>query len=218
MHAHELLDGGNLRAPTCVSCHGVHGAAPPEYGDVDKVCGGRCHTVERRYFVAGPHQAALRRAGLPECVSCHDHHAIVKAQPERLGTACSKCHAAASKQLALGGRLWTEYRTAAQEIESAAGLIAEADAVPLNTDDYRARLEEARTYLSEALPAAHSVQEDLVLGYSTRARSVGHEVESEIYEKLGHLRLRKVLLVVFWFYILLTIVVLRRFRRAEPGA
>jgi hypothetical protein len=218
VHAHELLDGGNLRAPTCVSCHGVHGAAPPQFGDVDKVCGGRCHTVERRYFAAGPHQTALRRASLPECVSCHDHHATVKAEPERLATACSKCHPAGSKERALGGRLWTEYRAAAQDVDNAVALTAKAEAIPLNTEDYRARIEEARTYLSEALPAVHSVQEDLVLGYTTRARSVGHEVESEIYEKLGHVRLRKLLLVVFWFYILLTILVLRRFRRAETGA
>jgi len=44
VHAKQLLDGGNLRAPTCVSCHGVHGAVPPEVGDVNKVCG-RCHTA-----------------------------------------------------------------------------------------------------------------------------------------------------------------------------
>lgn len=217
LHARELLDRGNLRAPTCVSCHGVHGAAPPRFGDVDKVCGGACHSVERRYFVAGPHRDAMRAAGLPECVSCHGNHAIPASSPERLNKVCAQCHEANSKQVGLGSRLWTEFRTAVQEVDAAEALTAKAEAVPLNTDDYRARIEEARTYLSEALPAAHSVQEDVVSGYTRRARSVGQEVEREIHEKLGNLRWRKVLLVVFWFYIVLTIAVLRRFRRTETA-
>ncbi len=211
VHARELFDQGNQRAPTCVSCHGVHGAAPPAVGDVGKVCG-QCHTAERRYFMAGPHPAGLTRANLPECASCHGDHAIQAAQPERLANMCSRCHRGASRQDALGGKLWTEYRTAAQEIEKAAGLIEQADAVPIQTEDYRARLEEARTYLREALPAAHSVQEETVSSLAVRARSVSSEIEHEIYAKLGNLRTRKFVLILFWFYVLLTILVLRRFR------
>ncbi len=217
VHGRELVDHGNPRAPTCVNCHGVHGAAPPAFGDVGKVCG-QCHSEERRYFVAGPHREALDRAGLPECVSCHSNHAITAAAPQRLATQCTGCHAAGSAQEALGKRLWTEIQTATAEIDKATALAAQAERVPLNTEDYRARLEEARTYLREALPAAHSAQEDLVAGFTGRARSVGQEVETEIYAKLGHVRTRKLLLVVFWFYLLITILVLRRFRRSGRGA
>ena len=217
VHGRELVERGNVRAPTCVSCHGVHGAAPPALGDVGKACG-QCHSEERRYFVAGPHRAALDRAGLPECVSCHSNHAITVAQPQRLATQCTSCHAAGSRQEALGKRMWTEVQAATAEVEKAAVLTTRAEKVPLNTEDYRARIEEARTYLREALPAAHSTQEDLVLGLTSRARSMGQEVESEIYAKLGHLRTRKLVLIVFWFYLLVTILVLRRFRRTERGA
>jgi len=217
VHGHELLDHGNARAPTCVNCHGVHGAAPPALGDVGKACG-QCHSEERRYFAAGPHRAALDRAGLPECVSCHSSHAIAVAEPRRLATQCTACHAAGSPQEALGKRMWTEVETATTEVEKAAVLIAQAEQVPLNTEDYRARIEEARTYLREALPAAHSAQEELVAGFTSRARSVGQEVESEIYAKLGHIRTRKLLLIVFWFYLLVTILVLRRFWRSGRGA
>jgi predicted CXXCH cytochrome family protein len=217
IHASELIEKGNQRAPTCVSCHGVHGAAPPAVGDVDKVCG-QCHTAERRYFVAGPHKAGLDLAHQAECVSCHGNHAVAKSRPERLASSCSACHAEDAPQIALGQRLWTEYRTAAAELGKAASLVAQADAVPLNTDDYRARLEEARTYLSETMPAAHAVREDIVAGLAARARSVGSEVEHEIYSKLGELRLRRLLLVVFWFYLLLTVLVIRRYWRGEHRA
>jgi hypothetical protein len=211
IHAHELFDEGNQRAPTCVSCHGVHGAAPPGAGDVDKVCG-QCHTAERRYFGAGPHRKGMIAQGLPECASCHGDHAITVAKPERLGSLCVTCHGAGSVQEGLGRKLLTDYRNASQEIERADALIAQAEQVPLQTEDYKSRLEEARTYLREALPAAHSLQEDTVAGFTARARSVGAEIEHEIYAKLGNLRVRKFVLILFWFYILLTVVILRRFR------
>jgi hypothetical protein len=212
VHAHALLDRGNAHAPTCTSCHGVHGAAPPAYGDIDKVCGGACHTEERRYFVAGPHAEGMARHGEPECVSCHGAHSITPASPGRLARVCADCHAAGSKERALGEKLWTEYQAAALDVDAGEAMAGKAEAVPINTDDYRARLEEARTYLGEALPAAHSVQQDIVLGFTGRARSVGREVRGEIHEKLGRIGANKLLLIVFWFYVALTIVIVRRFR------
>jgi cytochrome c553 len=212
VHAKELFERGNLRAPTCVSCHGVHGAAPPALGDVHTVCG-QCHTVERRYFTAGPHLGGMQAAKLPECVSCHGDHAIQVASPKRLTTVCAECHGDKSSQQLLGSKLWNDHQTAASEIDQADALIRKADAVPLQTDDYRARLEEARTYLRESLPAAHSVDPTTVSNFTTRARSVASEIESEIHVKLGNLRTRKLILVLFWFYVLLTLAVLRRFQR-----
>lgn len=209
VHAHELFDRGNPRAPTCVSCHGVHGAAPPGAGDVDKVCG-HCHTAERRYFAGGPHMARMVEKGLAECVSCHGSHATEAAQPQRLSTACAGCHGEGSQQATLGTKMWTEIQAAATQIDQAAALIEKAEAVPIQTDDYRARIEEARTYLREALPAAHAVHEPTVAAFTTRARAVGAEVASEIHGKLGHLQARKIGLIVFWFYLALTVVVLRR--------
>lgn len=212
VHAAALLNRGNSRAPTCTSCHGTHGAAPPAFGDVDKVCGGACHTEERRYFAAGPHREGLARQEEPECVSCHTAHAITPATPDRLNKLCVECHDQGSKEQQLGQKLYTEYMAASHEIDQAEAQAAKAEAVPINTDDYRARLEEARTYLSEALPAAHSVNQEIVLGYTARARSVGREVQTEIYAKLGQIGVNKLLLIVFWFYVGLTIVVVRRFR------
>ncbi len=209
VHARELLERGNLRAPTCVSCHGVHGAAPPNVGDVDKVCG-QCHTAERRYYTAGAHAAA--GGSRPECVTCHEAHAVQAAQPERLAGSCAMCHEGDPATMGAGRRIWTDYRGALDEVDKAAGLVGKADAIPIRTEDYRARIEEARTYLREALPAAHAVQEDVVAGFTTRARSVGQEVQQEIYGKLGNLRQHRLVLILFWFYVLLTLFVLRRFR------
>ena len=210
VHARALFEQGNLRAPTCVSCHGVHGANPPNVGDIDKVCG-QCHTTERRYYTAGGH-AVSRGAGRPECASCHEAHRVQAANPERLGNSCVLCHEGDARRLGLGQSLWTDYRTAAGEVDQAAALVAKADAIPIQTEDYHARIEEARTYLREALPAAHSVQPEVVAGFTTRARAVGQEVQKEIQGKLANLRQHRYVLIAFWFYVLLTLFVLRRFR------
>ena len=223
IHARELYEKGNLRAPTCVSCHGVHGAAPPSLGDVDKVCG-QCHTAERRYYGAGVHSVRAPRpastasiqtasgVGPPECVDCHDAHAVQAARPERFSASCGLCHEGDSRRLDLGRRIWRDYRAAADEVDKAAALVGRAEDVPIQTEDYRARIEEARTYLREALPAAHAVQEEEVTGFTTRASAVGQEVQREIEGRLGNLRQHKFLLILFWFYVLLTLFVLRRFR------
>ena len=214
VHAHALTGKGNLRAPTCVSCHGAHGAAPPALGSADKVCG-QCHTAERRYYSAGVHAAGNPgRAGdrRPECVSCHEAHGVQAARPERLGTSCVMCHEGDSPRLDLGRRIWNGYRTATGVADKAAALVAKADAIPIPTEDYHARIEEALTYLREALPAAHSVRPEIVAGFTTRARAVGQEVQQEIRGKLGNLRQHKYVLLAFWFYVLLTLFVLKRFR------
>ena len=129
-----------------------------------------------------------------------------------------ECHAKDSRAAALGQRVWNEYRAAAEEVDKAAAVATQAEAVPINTDDYRARLEEAKTYLREALPAAHAVREDVVAGFTARALSVAHEVESELENKLGHRKVWRYVLILFWFYLLLTILVLRRLHRRGAGS
>ena len=217
VHARQLHDKGNLGAPTCVSCHGVHGAAPPAVGDVNKVCG-RCHTAERRWFLAGPHRAGLSAAGLGECSSCHHSHDVQSARSERLGTLCADCHDPAGAEVAAGKQLDTDYHAAAAEVAKADAMIAQADAVPLRTDDYHARIEEARTYLREALTAGHAVQPEILANYASRARAVGQEVQHEIHGKLGNIRTERLLLIVFWFYVLGTAGILRRMRNRAPRA
>ncbi len=213
VHGRELTVRGNLRAPTCVSCHGVHGAAPPNIGDVDRVCG-QCHTAERRYYTLGAHGQSQPRAGVdrPECVGCHDPHATTAARPERFARSCARCHEGDRAALQIGNRIWNDYAAASRQMDAAGALVTRADAIPIQTDDYKARLEEARTYLREALPAAHAVRTDVVAGYTTRARAVGEEVQHDISGKLANLRTHRFVLILFWFYVLLTLYVLKRFR------
>lgn len=216
VHAKSLFDKGNIKAPTCVSCHGVHGASPSDIKNVNKVCG-RCHTAERRYFQAGPHAAAMAAKQMAECSSCHGDHGITPSETARLATSCVKCHAKGTKEEVLGAALLADYQSAEDEIRKADALVAKADAVPLRTEDYKARIEEANTYLREALTAAHAVNAESMRGYTERARSVGEEIQTELEAKLQNITVEKVFLLVFWFYVIVTIGIIRRFRDADAA-
>jgi hypothetical protein len=217
-HAKALFEKGNRQAPTCVSCHGVHGAAPAAVGDVGKVCG-HCHTTERRWFAAGAHGRGMAAKGFSQCASCHGDHAVEAAQPAKLETQCSTCHGPASMPDRLGRAMYQRWRHARDELDRAAATIEKAARVPLRTEDYEARLEEGRTYLSEALPAAHGLDSTEVIHFASRAASVGEEIRSELDEKLAERTWGYVGLALFWFYVILTLLVIRRFRgRGATGA
>jgi hypothetical protein len=95
VHA-QLLAQGDLSAPTCTTCHGNHGAAPPGVSSVANVCG-TCHVFFGQLFDKSPHQAAFARLGLPACVQCHSNHEIVKPSDDWVGvgpkSVCITCHA-----------------------------------------------------------------------------------------------------------------------------
>ena len=62
VHGHAVLDEQNFKAPTCATCHGTHGAAPPGVGEVANVCGS-CHGATQTYFSKSP--SCARRRGRP---------------------------------------------------------------------------------------------------------------------------------------------------------
>jgi hypothetical protein len=211
-HGEALLERQNASAPECSRCHGAHGAAPPGVGDINKVCG-QCHAPARAHFLESPHKLAMDEAGLPECASCHDHHRIMRAGVEMLDTSCVQCHEPGSEAAELALTMKTLFTTASNDLETARRLVERAAAIPLYVEDYRARLEEANTSLIESLPAMHSVDLAVIEPLTGRARSIGHEVESEVRGKLEGRKWRRVGLMVFWFYLLLTVAILVRYRR-----
>ena len=212
VHGQAFLKDHNSSAPHCASCHGAHGAAPPGVGDVNKVCG-RCHAPARTYFLQSPHAAELEQTGSPECASCHDHHGIRSATEAMLDSTCLRCHDAGSQQAEVATAMRTLISGADDEIEAARLLVDRAAAIPLYVEDYRARLEEARTSLVRSFPVMHALQVASVEELTHRARSIAAEVESEVNGKLLERRWRRVGLLLFWFYLILTVTILVRYRR-----
>lgn len=211
VHGRAVIEDGNASAPNCSRCHGAHGAAPPGVGDIEKMCG-QCHRTTRAHFLAGPHHEGMKAAGLGECVSCHDHHRVERPGLEMLESTCIRCHEEGSGPVKLAAQMTVLYTAAEEDLRSATTLVEEAESIPLYTEDYRARLAEAQTALREALPAMHSLDLEHIKDLTRRTRSIGHEVSSEVGGKLAGRRWRHIGLLVFWFYLLVTVAVLARFR------
>jgi hypothetical protein len=94
VHA-EMVARGETAAPTCATCHGNHGAAPPGVASVAHVCG-TCHVFFEDLFNKSPHKPAFDAMGLPGCVQCHSNHEVVKPGEDWVGTGpnstCILCH------------------------------------------------------------------------------------------------------------------------------
>ncbi len=67
VHGTLLFEQGDLGAPTCATCHGSHGAAPPGFASVRTVCG-QCHQHASQNFATSIHASQEEHKG---CVQCH---------------------------------------------------------------------------------------------------------------------------------------------------
>jgi hypothetical protein len=204
------------KSPGCTGCHGVHGSAPTAAGDVGKVCG-QCHGAERRYLETGGHAATDARPDAPQCAGCHGSHAIHAQTPDSLVTSCVRCHRSGSREDSLGRAMRDEYRAAAEAIDVAAALVAKADAIPVPTEDYHARLDDARRSLASARPAAHSVALAPVHDAAHQAHAIGDEVRDSVGQKMGLVSERWLMLIVYWLFAGLLLVVLDRWRRRSSA-
>ncbi len=209
------LEGGNQAAPDCTSCHGTHGSAPPGLSDVEKVCGA-CHQRTRRAFIEGRHHQAMVAAGLPECASCHDQHEVISFDAEAVGLVCAECHSQDSEAVQLSEKLYTLIDKAEESLDRAAELVEEGEQQALEVEDYKSRIEEGRTYLTEALTLVHTVAVEPVADVTNRAQALGEEVRHELYAKMDTTPAR-VGLALFWFYVVLTAIVLVTLKRQGAG-
>lgn len=132
VHHDALMKKGDLSAPTCNSCHGNHGAAPPQVGSVANVCG-TCHSVFAEEFKASPHWEAFAQMGLPGCVTCHENHRILHPTDAFLSTGkegkCADCHEAGTEGARAAAAMSADLLRLQEETNSArAALRREAEA------------------------------------------------------------------------------------------
>lgn len=122
-HGRTLLEQHDDRAPSCVSCHGVHGIRPAKdpqskvYAQhVPETCGA-CHAdaktmagfklpdgsplptnqlAEYRDSVHGRALLVRGDLGAPACNTCHGNHAATPPGVTQVSRSCSLCHSANS--------------------------------------------------------------------------------------------------------------------------
>jgi hypothetical protein len=128
-------------------------------------------------------------------------------------TACSSCHQSNTQPLERGQKIQALFVQAEAELEKAKQTVEEARRIPLDVSDYEARLSDSLTYLVEARPASHNLMLEETEDLTRRSRSISLEVQSDIHEKLGVFRGRLIVLAFVWFYILISVAVLIKYRR-----
>jgi len=172
-HAH-LLQKGDLSAPTCVTCHGNHGARPPGVAEVSQVCG-KCHVRQAELFGKSPHAEPAALGLFGGCISCHGNHGIQKASLDLFAEACVKCHAKDAKQLGVRDQIAGLLRQTTTDYESAAAKVREATRRGLATDDEQLQLQEAHTQLTQLEALQHTLAISLLQPVAVRAETAVKE-------------------------------------------
>ena len=179
VHWKTMSVKGDLSAPTCNSCHGNHGAAPPGVSWVGNVCG-QCHTVMADLFAKSVHARVFKDLGIPGCSACHQHHDVQPAAGMVVGldegAVCKNCHT----QNDAGGRAALEIRRSLDRLRSeqaAAGAVLErAEHLGMEVSQARFDLKDAGDALVKARSAIHAfsvpaVQSEVDAGLAVTAKA-----------------------------------------------
>lgn len=212
VHWRTLSVRGDLSAPTCPTCHGNHGTAPPGIQWVGNVCA-QCHTVQADLFNHSTHASIFVQMGVPGCAVCHTNHAMQETNDAMLGlgdsAVCTTCHAAQDTggMVAVAMRqhldtLHVEYDKAHDILRRAAHAGMEVSQAQFELQGSQGALIKARTSMHTFTVAA--VQQAIEPGLSVSAKAYARGVQA-----LDELRFRRTGLGVSVLIILAIIIGLR---------
>lgn len=160
VHYEALTVRGDLSAPTCVTCHGNHGAAPPGVSTVQNVCA-TCHVFQGQLFDASPHKAAFQSAGLAGCIQCHSNHKINHTSDAMIGTrngsVCIDCHYEGDAGYKAADTMAKQLAVLDGAIKAADQPVSEAEDSGMEVSDARTEQDQARDSLTKARVAIHSL-------------------------------------------------------------
>lgn len=212
VHGRALEEDDSLKSPNCATCHGTHGATPPQVEDISRVCG-QCHSRERSYFNESPHKAAMDALKFSECGACHGDHAVEEPKRSLFNTACLGCHKKGSKEMLEGRKIMTFLDRAEEALRKAEAAAKEATASGIDVSVHRSRLPMAWASLTEALAVQHTLDAERVEELTRNARSVGEEVQGAVHAATGEKELRTIGLLLVWFFLLCTATVAYLYKR-----
>ncbi|MBI5395124.1 MAG: cytochrome c3 family protein [Verrucomicrobia bacterium] len=193
-HAHMVFAKGDLSAPTCVTCHGNHGAVPPGAVQVGQVCG-KCHVRQRELFEKSVHAELAKNDLFKECVSCHGNHAIQRATPALFATACSQCHRPGeTKPFEVRDRVAGLLRQAGEACAAATERVRLATVLGLATDDEQLVLQQAGTQLKQLDVLQHSLSPETVAPVAKQAGELAAQTLASVAELERRERLKRLAL------------------------
>ena len=161
VHHEALTVRGDLSAPTCTTCHGNHGAAPPGIASVEFVCA-TCHVFQAQLFDTSPHKKAFADMGVAACTTCHSNHRINRPTDAMIGTGeravCLSCHSSGDKGFAAAAQMQAELLRLANSIQEADELLDRAERSGMEISEAKLEQTQAHDVLTKARVTIHSFQ------------------------------------------------------------
>ena len=165
VHHDALAVRGDLSAPTCTTCHGNHGAAPPGVDSVQNVCA-KCHAFQDQMFEKSTHKAAFQSAGLPGCVVCHSNHGVTHPTDAKLSAGpeavCMKCHQPGDICDQQRAAMLTGLNKLDDAVKAADKVLSVAESSGMEVSQARLDQDQARDALTKARVTIHSFKPELV--------------------------------------------------------
>ena len=159
VHAASLLKRGDTSAPTCVSCHGSHGATPPGVESVANVCA-QCHVREAELFRSSPKQVIFDAMGQAECLVCHDNHRIEPPADAWVsleeGAVCALCHDESTGGAQAIGDIRQGLDRLSADLSAADAILTRAERAGMLVDDGRAAWLDAREHQVQSRVLVHA--------------------------------------------------------------
>jgi hypothetical protein len=165
VHHEAMTVRGDLSAPTCSTCHGNHGAAPPGVGTVQNVCS-TCHVFQAQMYEKSSHKAAFQKLSLPGCVVCHSNHGIAHPDDRKLSASpegvCMQCHSPGDACDQARAKMLADLTHLNDAIKSANQVLGVAESSGMEVSEARLGQDQARDSLTKARVTIHSFQAELV--------------------------------------------------------
>jgi hypothetical protein len=211
VHGEALLQEQNLRAPTCSTCHGTHGAAPPGFQQVANVCG-QCHTATQNYYMQGAHRSGMTDEAAPRCVTCHGRYDVPHATRDLfVGTGerkCGSCHPPGTDIGAQVEAMHLALTTADEAFEQAEATITLATEKRLIMAEQEELLHQANTPLIESRALQHTVNLDDVQAKAEESMALSQQAQTSAEEALRDIDTRRLAMVIALAVIVVAIVAL----------
>lgn len=175
------LQGGDLAAPTCATCHGDHGAAPPGVESVERVCG-TCHVFQEQLFDQSPHKDGFEMLGLSSCQTCHSNHRIERTHDGLIGTGedafCVLCHGEGESGWEAAQSIHQSLTGLDQSLQRATEILDRAEQAGMEVSEARLTQASANERLVKARVDVHSFDPARV----EETVSSGLELAEEAYQ------------------------------------
>lgn len=213
VHQEAMVVRGDLSAPTCTTCHGNHGAAPPSVNSVQNVCS-TCHVMQSELFDTSIHKPMFAAAGFPSCILCHDNHAIKQPSDAMIGSGpssvCAKCHDDDDGMRAgvqINGMLTGLQR----DIDDTQKLLDRAAQSGMEVSDAEMEQQQARAALTKARVTLHSFDVNKVAVDVNAAKAIAAKNKIAALAALRERNFRRIGLLVSLVFIFGTLIGLKLF-------